>query len=259
MTTASVNPFENNVTELRGRAAVQGNGAVDAADLPDDPETGEPPEIHGDGSGEKLPPGDDTLKETVDGKTTVSKSRSAKSGPAQLQPPTDDQPVEPKSTGEKPEDKGSDEVVDAEIVDETASEDEPVDAATAEAVEVWQPPPFPSIEADWPHETIEYGGFKLGIRVPTGQALTGFTMGTGQYVPDMVKQNMVSMFVHRHFSPQSYAFLMMRLMDPDATDFNEETFGEIVRRLVELSGEKVVAEMNAKAEAEKKARKKGKR
>lgn len=110
---------------------------------------------------------------------------------------------------------------------------------------------FPSIEPDWPHDIIEYAGHKLGVRIPTQQALTGFQMSTGAYVPPEIQFNMTSMFVHRHFSPVSYAFLMMRLISPDDTEFTEESFGDIVKDIVERAGKKLLAEAEVKAKAEK--------
>jgi len=58
---------------------------------------------------------------------------------------------------------------------------------------------------------------------------------------------MSSRFIYNHFSPQSYLFLMMRLMDPNDVEFTEDTFGDIVRLLVEKAGEKLVAEATARA------------
>jgi hypothetical protein len=113
---------------------------------------------------------------------------------------------------------------------------------------------IPSIEKDWNHETLEYAGHTFGVRLPTSQALTGFSMSTGSYVPELLRQNMVSMFLHRHFSDQSYLFLMMRLMDPDDTDFTEDSFGDIVRMLIEAAGDKITKEIEAKAKAAKSAK-----
>lgn len=192
-----------------------------------------------------------------------ARSKVSGNGSTQLQPPPVESAVDDDLAGEKSPDNADgplEDLVDAELVDETEDDEtKPSDAEVADKVELWKPPPFPSIEADWKYETLEYQGFNLGIRIPNSQALTAFTMSTGAYVPDLLKQNMVSMFVHRHFSPQSYAFLMTRLMDPEAEDFNEETFSDIVRLLVERAGEKLIAEAEAKAALEKKQTKRGKR
>jgi hypothetical protein len=110
---------------------------------------------------------------------------------------------------------------------------------------------IPSIEPDWDHETLEFAGHTFGVRYPSQQALTGFSMSTGAYVPELLRQNMVSMFLHRHFSPQSYLFLMARLMDPDDTEFDEDSFGAITRALIEASGDKITKELEAQAKAAK--------
>lgn len=230
----SENPFETGVSVI---------------DVPTDPEI--------------VDPSDETVESP---KPNVRRSRSAKSTPMQLQPPADDLSVDDESTGENDPETNTESVgdtVEAELVDEDSdSEDEDSDSEETEPgtdLAEWTAPPFPSIEANWPHDVIEYGGFNLGVRIPTSQALTGFTMATGAYVPDIIKQAMVSKFVQLHFSPQSHAFLMIRLMTPDA-DFDEETFGDLVRILVEKGGEKVIAEAEAKAAAQKKlGKKKGKR
>lgn len=173
----------------------------------------------------------------------------------QLQPPAGEIDGDVDLAGKTPSENADGGPVDGEVVDEA---DEPVDAETSTDLAEWTPPPFPSCEPDWPHDQIEYKGYALNVRIPSGQALTGFTMATGQYIPDHIKQAMVSKFVHLHFSPQSFAFLQMRLMDPDG-DFDEETFGDIVRMLVEEAGKRVIAAAEAKAALEKKRQKRGKR
>lgn len=249
----SENPFDKGGAL---RAAVTGNDVVEAADLPDDPETGKAPGPEVDI--QLVPPLDVEVEDEPPAKPNVrvKASSKGKSGPTQIQHSADENDVDDESTGETPSENDDEDAVNAEVVEDG---EEPQDAETSTDLAEWTPPPFPSIEADWAHETIEYGGFKLGVRIPNSQGLTGFTMATGQFIPDLVRQAMISKFVNLHLSPQSYAFLMLRLMDPDAVDFNEETFGEVIRILVEMGGERVIAAAEAKAAAEKKLQKKGKR
>lgn len=181
----------------------------------------------------------------------------ARNGATQKQPPADENDVDDDLPGETPSENDEDDAVDAEVVDDDADSD---DTETSTELAQWVEPEFPSREPNWEHDTIEFKGFALNVRIPTSQALTGFSMATGEYISPQIKQAMVSKFVNLHFSPQSYAFLMMRLMNPNATDFDEDTFGEIVKILVEKAGERVVAAAEAKAALEKKnSRKRRKR
>jgi len=227
----SANPFENpGAAKVKGRRAVTGNSAVEAADLPDDTATTTPTEDSAIFS--------DVVRQLPGIPVTLVPS-----------PPVGDN---------KP--RAHDETDDADDVSvEEDSGDVGDDDEDKASSAIWSSPPFPSIEEDWAYETLEYEGHKLGVRIPTSQALTGFTMATGQYVPDLIKQNMVSLFVNKHFSPQSYAFLMMKLMDPDADEFNEETFGSLVRQLVEKAGERALAAAEEKTAAAAKAKKAQKR
>jgi hypothetical protein len=110
-------------------------------------------------------------------------------------------------------------------------------------------PQMPSIEEDWQHDVIEYNGIKLGVRLPNQQALTGFTMSTGGLLPEMMRQNMASMFVHKHFSPQSYLYMMAKMMDPDDEVFTEDSFNEILELMMTQAGEKIVETIKAKQAA----------
>jgi hypothetical protein len=136
----------------------------------------------------------------------------------------------------------------------TVTDDTGKTTTAKKKVTVPGPDEMPSIEKDWPHEKLECLGYTFGVRVPSQQALTGFTMSTGEYVPEMMRQNMVSLFMHKHFSPQSFLFVMTRLMNPDDTDFDENSFNTIIEALIKLSSEKIIADLEAKRAAAEKAK-----
>lgn len=97
-----------------------------------------------------------------------------------------------------------------------------------------------TVESDWAHETIEYLGDTLGIRVPSQSALTAFTLGTGEFTPDLTRQSMTSMFVQNHLSPRSYGHVFRRMMTPDDV-FDDAALGGLMRRLVEEASQVILA------------------
>lgn len=100
---------------------------------------------------------------------------------------------------------------------------------------------------DWQHDWLEFKGDKLGIRLPTRQALAAFSLASSKYVEIGVKNDLTGLFIARHLSPESYGRVFSRLMDPDETDYDVETVGELFNAIV-------TASINAdKAEAEQKA------
>jgi hypothetical protein len=110
------------------------------------------------------------------------------------------------------------------------------------------PKPF-TVEEDWPHDIIEWNGLRFGVRLPSQQALTGFTMATGAYVPEAMRQNMAAVFMFNHFSPQSYHYLMTQMMNPDNEILDSGSFDKIIELLVTTAGEKILADLKAKQAA----------
>jgi hypothetical protein len=106
-----------------------------------------------------------------------------------------------------------------------------------------------TVERDWVHETIEYEGDTLGIRVPTQAALTAFTLGTGEFTPDFTRQGMTSMFIQNHLSPRSYGHVFRRMMDPDDA-FDDAALGGLMRVLVEEASKKIIDAQKAKTESD---------
>ncbi|QGH80034.1 hypothetical protein SEA_NHAGOS_23 [Gordonia phage NHagos] len=100
----------------------------------------------------------------------------------------------------------------------------------------------------WPHDTLEFKGDTLEIRSPSEQALAAFSLASSKYVPMQVKNDIVGLFVSRHLSLDSYGRVFERLMDPDDTEYNPETIGELMRAIVGVSMEKQKAEAEADAD-----------
>lgn len=84
----------------------------------------------------------------------------------------------------------------------------------------------------WAHETVEFKGDKLGIRLPQRQALAAFSLATSKYVGLTVKNDLTGLFIARHLSPESYGRVFSRLMDPDEDDYDVDTVGELFNVIV---------------------------
>lgn len=103
----------------------------------------------------------------------------------------------------------------------------------------------------WQHEFLEFKGDTLEVRAPSDQALAGFSLASGKYVPMEVKNDIVGLFVQNHISSDSYGRIMQRLMDPDDNVYQPETIGELMRAIVGISMEqKRQAEEAEKAAAD---------
>jgi hypothetical protein len=121
-------------------------------------------------------------------------------------------------------------VFDAEVI--TADQDdEPTSTAVALA------PSFDVTKTGevWDHDFLVFKEDKLGIRVPTRQALAAFSLASGKYVDIGVKNDLTGLFIARHLSPESYGRVFSRLMDPDETDYDVDTVGELFNAIVTAS------------------------
>jgi hypothetical protein len=85
---------------------------------------------------------------------------------------------------------------------------------------------------DWPYDWLDFKGDKLGIRLPTRQALAAFSLASSKYVSLGVKNDLTGLFIARHLSPESYGRVFSRLMDPDENDYDVETVGELFNAIV---------------------------
>lgn len=102
--------------------------------------------------------------------------------------------------------------------------------------------PKAKVEDDTPAEAdetsfrdLEFKGDKLGVRVPSQQALAAFSLSTSKYISSGVRNDMTGLFINRHLSPESYEQVFSRLMDPDDDGYTVESIGELMRAIVELA------------------------
>ena len=84
----------------------------------------------------------------------------------------------------------------------------------------------------WPYDYLEFEGDKLGIRLPTRQALAAFSLASSKYVSLGVKNDLTGLFIARHLSQESYGRVFSRLMDPDDATYTVETVGELFNAIV---------------------------
>lgn len=87
----------------------------------------------------------------------------------------------------------------------------------------------------WPYDELEFEGDLLGVRLPTKQALAGFSLASSKYVSLGVKNDLTGLFIARHLSPESYGRVFSRLMDPDDDAYGVETVGELFNAIVTAS------------------------
>lgn len=93
-------------------------------------------------------------------------------------------------------------------------------------------------EDDWPHDWLEFKGDTLAVRVPTPQAMAALSQGLGKFIPPQEQNDISGLFIARHLSPQAYARVFSRLMDPDDADYDPNTIGELVGALLNAGVEK---------------------
>lgn len=124
------------------------------------------------------------------------------------------QPDDDRKLADRPEP----EVIEAEVTGTAIALAERFDIATTGEV--------------WPYDFLEFQGDKLGIRLPTRQALAAFSLASSKYVSLGVKNDLTGLFIARHLSPESYGRVFSRLMDPDDTDYTVDTVGELFNAIV---------------------------
>jgi hypothetical protein len=154
-----------------------------------------------------------------------------------------------KGTALPPDDKGQPEVI--EVPDDKGDEtvlaeiDGPGTAvALADRFDVTK------AGEDWAFDMLEFKGDLLGIRLPARQALAAFSLASSKYVSLGVKNDLTGLFIARHLSPESYGRVFSRLMDPDETDYDVDTVGELFNAIVTAAVEADKAAEKAKREAD---------
>lgn len=92
-----------------------------------------------------------------------------------------------------------------------------------------------ALDPGWEHQRLSFHGDNLAVRIPTQQALAGFSLASSKYVPTNVKNDMTGLFLTEHLGPETYGRIMQRLMDGDDPEYTAETIGEMMREIVMLS------------------------
>lgn len=119
--------------------------------------------------------------------------------------------------------------VKAEVIDVEPAPEVSTAVALAETFDV------ATTGEKWDHDFLTFNGDRLGIRVPTRQALAAFSLASGKYVDIGVKNDLTGLFIARHLSPESYGRVFSRLMDPDDEGYTVETVGELFNAIVTAS------------------------
>lgn len=152
----------------------------------------------------------------------------------QLQPPADLMERDPDPYGEADSDPidvaaivaGDDDVEKPEIITD------PAPTPGTELVPFERFDVTKDTDEVWPYDFLEFQGDKLGIRLPTRQALAAFSLASSKYVSLGVKNDLTGLFIARHLSQESYGRVFSRLMDPDDATYTVETVGELFNAIV---------------------------
>ncbi|ACF05025.1 hypothetical protein Nigel_22 [Mycobacterium phage Nigel] len=124
-------------------------------------------------------------------------------------------------------------VAPQDVPADLAVQDEPEDTGNAVALAVRFD--VTTTGEEWKYDYLEFQGDKLGIRLPTRQALAAFSLASSKYVSMGVKNDLTGLFIARHLSPESYGRVFSRLMDPDDAEYDVDTVGELFNAIVTAS------------------------
>lgn len=126
--------------------------------------------------------------------------------------------------------------IEAKIVEAAEQDVEPIkpelDAVPGTTVALADRLDISTLGENWQHDWLEFKGDKLGIRLPTRQALAAFSLASSKYVDMQVKNDLTGLFIARHLSPESYGRVFSRLMDPDENDYTVDAVGELFNAIV---------------------------
>lgn len=94
----------------------------------------------------------------------------------------------------------------------------------------------------WAHQELtDFYGENWEVRKPTEQALAGFALAAGKYVPQKLQNDLVGLFIKNHMSEESHERMYERLMDPDDGSFTPQTLGEMMREIALLGRDELKA------------------
>lgn len=119
----------------------------------------------------------------------------------------------------------------AEPAEPELTEEQKNEKAFYEALDAWQK----RFDPEWEHERIEFHGDYLAIYVPSPGALTAVSLGSGKYVGDQTRTDLVGKFMLLHLGPESYGQYMTRMMNPAEKDYGDNAFGDFITRLGEMA------------------------
>jgi hypothetical protein len=83
------------------------------------------------------------------------------------------------------------------------------------------------------YSELEFNGDTLLVRSPSQQALAAFSLGTSKHVPSNTRNDLTGLFISRHLSPESYERVFSRLMDPTDSEYDVDTVGDLMRKVIE--------------------------
>ena len=86
----------------------------------------------------------------------------------------------------------------------------------------------------WQHQVISVDGMELEARTPSPQALQAFSSAISSSSPATLRNDMTSLFIRRHLSPESHEKLMEKLMDPDGSGTDERTLSRVLKAIATL-------------------------
>lgn len=136
-------------------------------------------------------------------------------------------------------------------------EDQPIDyngpaviAPAAASPEPAEPKPAtPPKPPAWPHQTIEFQGATLEVRIPTATAIVGLRNILVQDDGLEEQESGLLLFLRHHVSPRSRRAIQEQMIDPDQEGFTASTPFDLAIELMNL-GDRALTEA---AEAEKAA------
>lgn len=96
-------------------------------------------------------------------------------------------------------------------------------------------------DAGWEHERVDFHGDYLAAHTPSAAALTAVSLGTGKYIADQTRSDIVGKFLQLHLAPESYGQFLTRMMDPNEKDYGDNAFGDLVTALSAPAADEIAA------------------
>jgi hypothetical protein len=90
------------------------------------------------------------------------------------------------------------------------------------------------LDDGWEHERLEFRGDDLAVRKPTKAALSGVVLVSSKYVSMQTQNDVIGLFIARHVGPGSYGHVMSRMMDPDDSDYTDDTVMVLMNQIMNL-------------------------